>query len=81
MALRILAQSRSNLAMPRPKVARLTPEQTEIVAQFADFAFDYPGLSFDAVARKVLPKGFGTGPRAKRLRQEAKEVFDCERES
>jgi len=66
--------------MPKPRAPKLTLAQVEIVAQFADFAFDYPGLSFDAVARKVLPKGFGTGPRAKRLRQEAKEVFERERD-
>jgi hypothetical protein len=72
--------------MPRSKrtrtsAAKLTPEQAEVAAQFADYAFDYPGLSFDEVARKVLPKGFGTGQAGQRFRKEAKEVFERERES
>lgn len=67
--------------MPKPRPVKLTPEQVEIVAQFADYAFEHPLLSFDEVVRKVLPKGFGTGPRAKRVRREAQEVFDREREA
>ena len=65
--------------MPKSKPANLTPAQVEVVAQFADYAFDHPRQSFDEVARKVLPNGFGTGPRAKRFRQEAKAVFERER--
>ena len=60
---------------------KLTPEQVEVAAQFADHAFDYPGLSFDEVARKVLPKGFGKGPTGTRFKKEAKEVFERERAS
>ena len=59
----------------------LIHEQLELVAQFADYTFDHPSLSFDEVARKVLPKGFGTGPRARLLRQEAKLVFKEQRAS
>ncbi|MGH9716204.1 MAG: hypothetical protein ACRD4R_05670 [Candidatus Acidiferrales bacterium] len=50
-------------AMPPPKcrdkkpAASLSPDQVELAAQFADYAFDYPHLTFDEAARKVLPRG------------------------
>jgi len=59
----------------------LRHEQPELVAQFADYTLDHPSLSFDEVARKVLPKGFGTGPRARLLRQEVKQAFHEQRAS
>jgi len=59
----------------------LIHEQLELVAQFADYTFDHPRLSFDEVARKVLPKGFGTGPRARLLRREVRHVFAEQRAS
>jgi hypothetical protein len=42
--------------MPATKHAdvQLTVEQLEIVGQFNDLSFEYPDLSFDQVARKVL---------------------------
>jgi hypothetical protein len=65
----------------KPKRApQLNMEQIEIVGRFNDLAWDYPKLSFNEVAKKVLPAGFGTGASAKRFKKEAKEVFDRERE-
>ncbi|HXX19878.1 MAG TPA: hypothetical protein VEJ46_10785 [Candidatus Acidoferrum sp.] len=66
--------------MPNRRSRELTPAQVEIIDQFADYAFDYFDKCFDEVVRKVLPKGFGRGPAAKRFRREAKEAFDRERE-
>ena len=65
--------------MPKPKTPTLTAAQIELVAQFADYAFDHPGQSFDEIVRRVLPRGFGKGAAAKYFRQEAKKVFDRER--
>jgi hypothetical protein len=63
----------------RKSIPRLTVEQGEIVASFAAHARDNRELSFQQVAKKVLPEGFGKGARGQRFRKEAKEVFDRER--
>ena len=68
------------MAAKRPaRKPQLTVEQIEIVGQFNDAAFEYPKLSFEQVAKKLLPKGFGAGPAGKKFREEAKAVFDQER--
>ena len=62
---------------PRPE---LSVEQQEMAAQFSDFAFDYPTLSFDEVAKKVLgPNPFAATPTGRKFRTEAKAAFDQER--
>jgi hypothetical protein len=66
-------------AMPR---VTLTVDQIEIAAQFADHSFDYPRLSFDQVAKKVLgSKPFPNTPNGRKFRIEAKAVFDQERKN
>lgn len=51
------------------------------MGQFSDFALDYPAISFDEVARKVLgAHPFPNTPRGRKFRAEAKAVFDQERE-
>ena len=67
--------------MPKQKQpVKLTVEQAEIAAQFADHAFDYPKLSFDEVAQKVLgSKPFPNTANGRAFRREAKAVFDQER--
>jgi hypothetical protein len=62
-----------------PRKPHLTFAQIEIVGQFSDYAFDYPSLSFNDLAKEVLPEGFGTGSTAKQFRKDAKEVFYPER--
>jgi hypothetical protein len=63
--------------MPR---VTLTVAQLEIAAQFADFSFDYPTLSFEQVARKILgPNPFPNTASGRKFRSEAKAVFDQER--
>jgi hypothetical protein len=68
------------------KPAKLRPElsvaQAELAAQFSDYAFDYPGLTFDDVARKVLgSRPFPNTPAGRRFKREAKEVFEQERKA
>ena len=36
------------------KKPRLSVAQLEVVGQFNDYSFDYPNLTFDQVAKKVL---------------------------
>jgi hypothetical protein len=64
-----------------PRKATLSVEQIEIVAQFADYSFDYPNLGFDAVAKKMLPRGFPATAVGREFKKQAEEVFDQEREA
>jgi hypothetical protein len=60
---------------------RLSVEQLEIVGAFSDYAFEYPKLDFEAVARKVIgvKKPFSDTPTGKLLRRECKAICDRER--
>ena len=63
------------------KRPQLSVEQIEIVAQFADYSFDCPKLSFDAVAKNVLgARPFPNTPTGRQFKRQAKEVFDQERQ-
>jgi len=65
--------------MPRIK---LSVAQIELAAQFADHSFDYPKLTFDQVAKKVLGvRPFPATPTGRKFRTEAKAIFDQERAS
>lgn len=58
----------------------LSVDLLETAAQFADHSFDYPRLSFDQVAKKVLgARSFPIRPNGRKFRAEAKAVFDQER--
>jgi hypothetical protein len=64
----------------KPKSARLTEAQIEIVGQFNDYSFENKKLGFDEVAKKVLgPKPFPRTPNGKKFRAECKAAFDLER--
>jgi hypothetical protein len=59
----------------------LTFEQTEMLGKFGDASFDYPKLSFEEVARKLLgPKPFKTTTKGKKFEKVCREAFDRERE-
>jgi hypothetical protein len=58
----------------------LSTEQWEIVGQFNDYAADYPRLTFDQVAKKVLGKTpYPSTPTGRKFRTECKAMFDRER--
>jgi hypothetical protein len=62
------------------RTPELTVEQIEIVGQFSDYAFDYPILTFDEVARKVMrSRPFPKTRTGREFKRQAKEVFDRER--
>jgi hypothetical protein len=67
--------------MPAKKqTAKLTTEQWEIVGQFNGISFEYPKLTFDQAAKKVLgSKPFLNTPTGRAFRREGKAVFDQER--
>jgi hypothetical protein len=58
----------------------LSVAQLEIVAQFSDYAFDYPNPNFDQVAKKVLGAPFPNTASGRTFKREAKAVFDQERQ-
>jgi hypothetical protein len=59
--------------------SKLTFEQIDLAAAFSDAAYDYPKLSFNQVAKNVVPRGFGKGPAAKQFTKDAREIFNQER--
>ncbi len=64
-----------------PRKVKLTFEQIELVAQFADYSYEYPRLSFAQVAKKILGKPFPNTLAGREFKKQAKEVFDREREA
>jgi hypothetical protein len=60
--------------MPTKKPVLSPLERAQLAAMFSDAAVDYPKLTFDQVAKQVLPSGFGRGSSAKAFRNEAKQI-------
>ena len=59
----------------------LSAAQIERIGQFNDYSFEYPGLTFDEVVKKVLgPRPFPNTPIGREFEREAREVFDRERD-
>ena len=59
----------------------LSFEQTEMLGKFGGASSDYPKLSFEEVARKLLgPKPFKATTKGMRFKKICREVFDRERE-
>jgi hypothetical protein len=58
----------------------LSIAQLDAIGQFNDYAFEYPHLTFDEVAKMVLgSRPFPSTPAGSKFKQEAKAVFDRER--
>jgi len=65
----------------KQETPELTLEETCMLANFSDASFDYPALSFEQVARKLLgPEPFAPTADGKQFERECREVFDRERE-
>jgi hypothetical protein len=61
-----------------PKALKLTVEQIRIVTMFADYAFDYPLLTFDEVARKAMgSRPFPETRIGREFERQAREVVDA----
>jgi hypothetical protein len=59
---------------------KLTIEQIEMLANFSHASEEYPDLSFEEVALKLLgSEPFQPTPNGKQFEKECKEVFDRER--
>ena len=81
----ILHQSRwwYTSAMSQGKESpKLTIEQIEMLVNFSRASEDYPDLSFEEVALKLLgSEPFKPTPNGKQFEKECKEVFDRERKA
>ena len=55
--------------------SRLSVAQWELVGQFNDGAFEYPDLSFEQVAEKLLGAPFTNTPTDREFEREAKKIF------
>ena len=66
--------------MKRPDVSApdLTFEQVEMLANFSDYAAEYPKLSFEEIAKK-LGIDFSKAKNGRTWEAECREVFDRER--
>jgi hypothetical protein len=62
-----------------PNVPDLEFEQIEMLANFADYAADFPDLLFEQVAKK-LGVDFSNAKNGAVWEKECREVFDRERE-
>jgi hypothetical protein len=65
---------------PQSNATVLTFEQIEMLANFSDYAADYPKLSFQQIAKK-LGVDFKKAKNGKTWEAECREVFDREREA
>jgi hypothetical protein len=64
---------------PQSNTPDLDFEQIEVLANFSDYAFDYPKLSYEEIARK-LGVDFSQAKNGKTWEKECREVFESERE-
>jgi hypothetical protein len=74
------SKSKSKSKALSKRKPKLTFEQIELAALFTDGAFDNPKMTFDEVAKKILPQGFGKGASGTAFRKESQDTFDLERE-
>jgi hypothetical protein len=54
-------------------------EQTELAITFYDVACDHPRATFEQVAARVLPRGFGKSGTAAIFKREARRMFKLAR--
>ena len=63
----------------KPTKNRLTPSQIDLSVSFYDMAADYPRESFEMIAKRVVPKGFGKSKTSARFKKEARRHFELAR--
>jgi hypothetical protein len=63
---------------PKTPARDLTFEQIEMLANFSDYAADYPSLTFEEITKK-LGVDFSEAKNGNKWEEECREVFDRER--
>jgi hypothetical protein len=61
------------------RTARLSFEQQELATTFYDAANDEPSATFEQVAKKVVPRGFGNSKTSAAFKREARKMFNLAR--
>jgi hypothetical protein len=61
------------------RAAKLSFEQRELAVNFYDVANDSPRATFEQVAKKVVPRGFGRSNTSAAFKKEARKMFDLAR--
>jgi hypothetical protein len=54
-------------------------EQTDLAVSFYDMAADDPTETFAQIAKRVVPRGFGTTKTSEAFKWEAREMYDLAR--
>ncbi|MFZ3331970.1 MAG: hypothetical protein WA197_15145 [Candidatus Acidiferrales bacterium] len=60
----------------RPTSPDLPTEQCDLAVSFYDAAADHPKESFEQIAKRVVPRGFGKSKANAALKKEARKMFD-----
>jgi hypothetical protein len=63
----------------RPATPDLSMEQSDLAVSFYDAAADYPKESFQQVAKRVVPRGFGKTKTSAAFEREARRMFNLAR--
>jgi hypothetical protein len=61
------------------RTATLSFEQLELAVNFYDVACDEPSATFEQVAKKVVPGGFGKSKSSAAFNKEARRMFNLAR--
>jgi hypothetical protein len=63
----------------RPAPPDLSMEQSDLAVSFYDAAAGYPKESFEQVAKRVVPRGFGKTKTSAAFKKEARKMYDLAR--
>jgi hypothetical protein len=56
----------------------LSMQEMELVAKFSELAMEHPKLTFDEIAKEVVPQGFKGHRTAQLFKRTARGIFDLE---
>jgi hypothetical protein len=65
----------------KPEVLQddLTPNQSDLAVSFYDAACDFPAETFEQIAKRLVPKGFGRSSSSPAFKREAQRMFKLAR--
>jgi hypothetical protein len=63
----------------RPTSPNLPMEQSDLAVSFYDAAVDHPKESFEQIAKRVVPPGFGKSKTTTEFKREARKMFNLAR--
>ena len=61
------------------KRAEISDTQSDLAVSFYDMAVDHSKESFEMIAKRVVPKGFGKSKTSAAFKKEARRMFDLAR--